>query len=104
MSEFVDPRRRRAAQLAPAVGTKVALLAGFRYTYLPTAWFTGPTTRKSARASTRLVDQFAQQLTTPNSNLQALIQQNILSQLGALAGHNPPLPVGRSGNRFARAL
>ena len=41
-----------------------------------------------------MVDQFAQQLTTPGSNLQNLIQQNIVNKLGALNGSNPKLPVG----------
>jgi hypothetical protein len=45
-------------------------------------------------ASTQLVDQFAQQLTTPGSNLQNLVQQNIGNKLGALNGSNPKLPVG----------
>jgi hypothetical protein len=45
-------------------------------------------------ASTQLVDQFAQQLTTPGSNLQNLIQQKIVNKLTSLDGHNPELPVG----------
>jgi hypothetical protein len=46
-------------------------------------------------ASTNLVDQFAQQLATPNSDLRALIQQNIVNKLSSLKGAaNPSLPVG----------
>jgi hypothetical protein len=45
-------------------------------------------------SSTQLVDQFAQQLATPGSNLGTLIQQNIVNNLTALDGHNPKLPVG----------
>jgi hypothetical protein len=44
-------------------------------------------------ASTQLVDQFAQQLVTPSSDLRTLIQQNIADKLTSLDGHNPPLPV-----------
>src|ERR1700722_15140349 len=41
-----------------------------------------------------MVDQFAEQLTTPNSNLRSLIQQNVVNKLDSLNGNNPPLPVG----------
>jgi hypothetical protein len=45
-------------------------------------------------ASNQLVDQFAEQLTTPNSNLRTLIQQSVVNRLASLNGNNPPLPVG----------
>jgi hypothetical protein len=41
-----------------------------------------------------LVDAFALQLTTPNSDLRTLVQQNIVDKLTSLNGNNPPLPVG----------
>src|SRR5258708_26901914 len=43
--------------------------------------------------STQLVDQFAQQLATPNSDLRTLIQQNIVDKVTSLNGRNLPLPV-----------
>jgi hypothetical protein len=45
-------------------------------------------------ASTRFVDLFAQQLATSGSNVQTLVQQNIVDKLTALDGRNPKLPVG----------
>ena len=45
-------------------------------------------------ASTQLVDQFAQQLATPGSDLRTLVARNITDKLGALDGNNPKLPVG----------
>jgi hypothetical protein len=45
-------------------------------------------------ASTQLVNQFAERLTTPGSNLRTFIQQNIVDHLTSLKGRNPPLPVG----------
>ena len=70
------------------------LLGGFRYTYLGQQVGLQANNMAIDAASTQLVDQFAQQLTTPGSNLQNLIQQNIVDQLGALDGSNPKLPVG----------
>jgi hypothetical protein len=45
-------------------------------------------------ASTQLVDQFAQQLATPRSDLRAPVQQNIVDKLTEVDGRNPKLPVG----------
>jgi hypothetical protein len=45
-------------------------------------------------ASTQLVDQFAQQVTTPGSDLRTLVDRNITDKLGVLDAHNPKLPVG----------
>jgi hypothetical protein len=70
------------------------LLAGFRYTYLGQQVGLQANNMAINAASTQLVDQFAQQLATDGSDSRALIQKNIVSQLGALDGHNPPLPVG----------
>jgi outer membrane autotransporter protein len=70
------------------------LLAGFRYTYLGQQVGLQANNMAINAASTQLIDQFAQQLTTPSSNLQNLIQQNIVNKLGALGGSNPELPVG----------
>jgi hypothetical protein len=70
------------------------LLGGFRYTYLGQQVGLQANNMAIDAASTQLVDQFAQQLTTSSSNLQNLVQQNIVNQLGALNGSNPKLPVG----------
>src|SRR5580700_1782374 len=70
------------------------LLAGFRFTYLGQQVGLQANNMAIDAASTQLVDQFAQQLTTPGSNLQNLVQQNIINKLGALNGSNPKLPVG----------
>jgi hypothetical protein len=70
------------------------LLAGFRFTYLGQQVGLQANNMAIDAASTQLVDQFAQQLATPGSNLQNLVQQNIINKLGALDGSNPKLPVG----------
>ena len=70
------------------------LLAGFRYTYLGEQVGLQANNMAIDAASTQLVDQFAQQLTTPGSNLQNLVRQNITDKLHALGGGNPKLPVG----------
>jgi hypothetical protein len=69
------------------------LLAGFRYTYLGEQVGLQANNIAIDAASTQLVDQFAQQLTTPGSDLRTLIQQNIVDKLTSLNGHNPSLPV-----------
>jgi hypothetical protein len=70
------------------------LLAGFRGTYIGVQ--TGLNANEPAidATSTRLVDDFAQQLATSSSDLQLLIQQHIVSGLTSLEGRHPPLPVG----------
>jgi hypothetical protein len=74
-------------------------LGGFRF------WYVGSQSSLQANqaaidnASTMLVNQFAEQLTTPNSNLQNLIEQNL--NLDALKGRNPPLPVPPLADRQA---
>ena len=70
------------------------LLAGFRYTYLGEQVGLQANDVAINAASTRLVDDFAQQLATDGSDSRALIQRVIVSQLGALDGHDPKLPVG----------
>jgi outer membrane autotransporter protein len=66
-------------------------LGGFRF------WYVGDQSSLQANqaaidnASTMLVNDFAEQLATPVSNLRNLIQQNL--NLNALKGRNPPLPV-----------
>jgi hypothetical protein len=70
------------------------LLAGFRYTYLGQQVGLQANTTAINAASTQLVDAFAQQLTTPNSDVRNLVQQNIVDKLTSLNGNNPPLPVG----------
>jgi hypothetical protein len=72
----------------------VDLLAGFRYTYLGEQVGLQANNLAIDGASTQLVDQFAQQLATPNSDLRTLVQQNIVDKLTALDGRNPKLPVG----------
>ena len=70
------------------------LLAGFRYTYIGEQVGLNANAQAIDAASTQLVDQFAEQLTTPGSNLRTLIQQNIVDRLTSLEGRDPPLPVG----------
>ncbi|HYY28552.1 MAG TPA: autotransporter outer membrane beta-barrel domain-containing protein, partial [Chthoniobacterales bacterium] len=70
------------------------LLGGFRYTYLGEAVGLQANNTAIDSASTQLVDQFAQQLATSSSNVQTLVQQNIVDKLTALDGRNPKLPVG----------
>jgi hypothetical protein len=69
------------------------LLAGFRYTYLGEQVGLQANNMAINAASTQLVDQFAEQLTTPSSDLRTLIQQNIVNKLSSLNGQNPSLPV-----------
>jgi hypothetical protein len=69
------------------------LLAGFRFTYVGEQVGLQANDIAIDTASTQLVDQFAQQLAAPGSNLRALIDQNITDRLTALRGNNPKLPV-----------
>jgi hypothetical protein len=69
------------------------LLAGFRYTYVGEQVGLQANNFAINTASTQLVDQFAAQLTTPGSNLQNLVQQNLVNKLNSLNGNNPTLPV-----------
>ena len=68
------------------------LLAGFRYTYLGEQVGLQANNMAIDGASTQLVNQIAQQVATPGSDLRTLIQQNIVDKLGALNGSNPKLP------------
>ena len=70
------------------------LLAGFRSTYIGQQVSLQANNMAIDVASTRLVDDFAQQLTTPNSDLRMLIDQHIVNGLTSLEGRHPPLPVG----------
>jgi hypothetical protein len=69
------------------------LLAGFRYTYIGEQVGLQANNMAIGAASTQLVNQFAQSLTTPGSDLRTLIQQNIVDKLTSLSGQNPSLPV-----------
>ncbi len=69
------------------------LLAGFRYTYLGQQVGLQANNLAIDAASTQLVDRFAQQLSTPGSDLRTLVQQNIVDKLTSLLGRNPTLPV-----------
>ena len=69
------------------------ILAGFRFTYLGNQMGLQANQANINTASTDLVNLFAQQITTPGSNLNTLIQQTIQSRLGSLADRNPGLPV-----------
>ena len=69
------------------------LLAGFRYTYLGEQVGLQANNVAINAASTQLVDIFAEQLTTPGSDLRTLIQQQIVGKLNSLNGANPSLPV-----------
>jgi outer membrane autotransporter protein len=70
------------------------LLGGFRFTYLGEQVGLQANNMAIDAASNQLVNQFAQQLATPNSDLRALIQQNIVDKLNSLNGNHPPIPVG----------
>jgi hypothetical protein len=70
------------------------MLAGFRYTYLGEQVGLQANNLAIDTASTNLVDRFAQELSTPSSDLRTLIQQNIVNKLDSLLGRNPTLPVG----------
>ena len=69
------------------------ILAGFRVTYIGNQIGLQANQANINTASTNLVNGFAQQITTPGSNLNTLLQQTIQSRLGSLAGRNPGLPV-----------
>jgi hypothetical protein len=69
------------------------ILAGFRFTYLGNQMGLQANQANINTASTDLVNLFAQQVTTPGSNLNTLIQQTIQSRLGSLADLNPGPPV-----------
>ncbi|MBV8096308.1 MAG: hypothetical protein JO110_24335 [Acetobacteraceae bacterium] len=75
------------------------LLCGFRYTYLGEQVGLGANNQAINAASTALVDQVAERATTPGSDLNALIQQEIDNRLTALKGQNPPIPVGPLAGR-----
>jgi hypothetical protein len=71
------------------------LLGGFRFTYLGEQVGLQANNMAIDTASTNLVDQFAQQLATPNSDVRNLVQQNIVDRLSSLKGPpNSSLPVG----------
>jgi hypothetical protein len=70
------------------------LLAGFRYTYLGEQVGLQANNMAIDASSTRLVDEFAQQVATFGSDARKLVQQNITDKLGALDGRSPKLPVG----------
>jgi hypothetical protein len=71
------------------------LLGGFRFTYLGEQVGLQANNMAIDTASTNLVDQFAQQLATPNSDLRTLVQQSIVDRLSSLKGPpNSSLPVG----------
>jgi hypothetical protein len=69
------------------------ILAGFRFTYLGNQMGLQADQGNINTASTDFVNRFAQQVTTPGSNLNTLIRQTIQSRLGSLADRNPGLPV-----------
>ena len=71
------------------------LLGGFRFIYVGEQVGLQANNMAIDTASTNLVDQFAQQLATPNSDLRNLVQQNIVDKLSSLNGApHPSLPVG----------
>ncbi|MGA8478312.1 MAG: hypothetical protein WB696_10170 [Chthoniobacterales bacterium] len=69
------------------------VLAGFRFTYIGNQMGLQANQANINTASTNLVNGVAQQITTPGSNLNTLILQNIQSRLGSLTDRNPGLPV-----------
>jgi hypothetical protein len=68
------------------------LLGGFRYTYVGSQLGLQANNMEIGAASTQLVDDFAQQLVTPGSQVRTIVEQNITDKLTALEGHNPKLP------------
>jgi hypothetical protein len=70
------------------------LLAGFRYTYLGEQVGFQANNMAIDAASTQLVNEFAQQVATPGSDLRNLIDRNIIDKLAPLGGAHPKLPVG----------
>ena len=69
------------------------ILAGFRFTYIGNQMGLQANQANINAASNELVNRFAQQATTPGTNLNALIQQTITNRLSSLADRNPGLPV-----------
>ena len=69
------------------------LLAGFRYTYLGEQVGLQANNVAIDAASTQLVDNVAQRLTTGATNVGDLIQADIINKLTALDNRNPVLPV-----------
>jgi hypothetical protein len=65
------------------------LLAGFRYTYLGEQVGLQANNLAIDTASTQLVDQVA----TPGSNVETVVQHTIVDKLDSLLGRNPTLPV-----------
>jgi hypothetical protein len=80
------------------------LLAGFRYTYLGEQVGLQANNMAIDGASTQLVDQFAQSLITPGSDLRTLIRQNMTDKLTALKGQNPKLPVAPIAGQQPRRI
>ena len=75
------------------------LLFGFRYTYLGQQVGLVAYSQTINAASTELVDQVAARATTPGSDLNALIRQEIDNRLTALRGQNPPIHVAPLAGR-----
>src|SRR5260221_4063559 len=69
------------------------LLAGFRYTYVGQQVGLQANNVSIATASTQLVDNVAQRLTTGAADLGSLIKADITNKLTALDNRNPVLPV-----------
>jgi hypothetical protein len=69
------------------------LLAGFRYTYIGEQVGLQANNVAINTASAQLVNQFAEQLTTPGTGLRNLVQQNIVDKLNSLNGNSQTLPV-----------
>jgi hypothetical protein len=69
------------------------ILAGFRSFYVGDQMSLQADQANINTASTELVNRFAQQVVTPGSNVNALINQTIENRLSSLAGRNPPLPI-----------
>src|ERR1700742_4413948 len=72
----------------------VDLMGGLRYTYLGEQVGLQANNVAIDASSTQLVNDLAQQLVNPNSNVRALIDQNITDRLSAVDGRDPKLPVG----------
>jgi len=80
-------------------------LGGFRYFYVGNQNTLQANQQAINESSTRLVDQFAQQLATPNSDLRTFIRQNLdLSALKGLTTLPVPPLAGRQPDKIRNAI
>jgi hypothetical protein len=84
------------------------LITGLRFIYIGSQASFQSNQANVNMTSTQLVNRFAEQATTPGTDINALVRQVVDSQLKALAGSHPPLPVpplaGREPGEIREAL